>query len=64
MCKIVFKRQFLKKSITLIKKLWLTWNLAHILRNLRIFKKAKKPFEYDLTISAFSAGNLAFTCFC
>ena len=49
----------------------LTWNLAHILSNLKTFKKAIKTFwiwrdifNWSHYISAFSAGNLAFTCFC
>ena len=48
----------------------LTWNLAHILSNLKTFKEAIKAFWirrnncWGHHISAFSAGNLAFTCFC
>ena len=36
----------------------LTWNLAHILSNLKAFKEGKKP------ISVISVGDLTFTCFC
>ena len=48
----------------------LTWNLSHILRNLKIFKKEKKNFwiwrnifYWSYHILTFSAGNLTFTCF-
>ena len=49
----------------------LTWNLAHILSNLKTFKEAIKTFwmwcdifYWSHYISALSAGNLPLTCFC
>ena len=49
----------------------LTWNLAHILSNLKTFKGAIKTFwiwrdtfYWSHHVSSFLAGNLAFTCFC
>ena len=49
----------------------LTWNLTHILSNLKSFKEAINTFcisgdifYWRHHISAFSAGNLPFTCFC
>ena len=48
----------------------LTWNLAHILSNLKSFKETLKSFwmwrdifNWSQHISAFSADNLPFTCF-
>ena len=48
-----------------------TWNLANILMNLKSFTKAIRTFWicrdiffWNHHISAFSTGNLAFTCFC
>ena len=50
---------------------WLTWNLTQLLSNLKTFKNTKKIFwiqpnifYWHHHISAFSAENLAFTCFC
>ena len=49
----------------------LTWNLVHILSNLKTFKEAIKTFwmwcdifYWSHYISALSADNLPFTCFC
>ena len=49
----------------------LTWNLAHILSNLKTFQKAIKTFwmwrdifHWSHHISGFSAKILPFTCFC
>ena len=42
----------------------LTWNLAHILSNLKTIKTFSMWRDWSHHISAFSAGKLSFTCFC